>query len=245
MKKQDAQKRIQKLMQEIRHHSDLYHKHDRPEISDEAYDSLWQELVSLEQAFPDLKDALSPTVRIGDKVLDGFEKSIHLFPQWSFDNIFDWKGLQDWEKKIKRFIEKDSVLEHEILDYIVELKIDGLKVILDYENGRFVRGSTRGDGTVGENITENLKTIHDIALVVPEKRNFSVVGEAWIEKTALVDINTQRALSDLPPYANPRNLAAGTLRQLDTSVVARRNLKTFVYDFDSNDISFQTHHDEL
>lgn len=237
--------RIHKLTREIRHHSRLYYKHDAPEISDEVYDSLYAELVSLEQAFPHLKDPLSPTVRVGDKILDGFEKATHIFPQWSFDNVFGWDDLQKWQEKILRFIEKEPSLKNEKLDYIVELKIDGLKVILDYENGRFVRGATRGDGKIGEDITENLKTIRDIPLVIGEKKSLSIIGEAWIEKDFLKKINKERRENDLNEYANPRNLAAGTLRQLDTKIVASRNLKVFVYDLNSSDISYSNHEGEL
>lgn len=240
-----AKKRIKKLMEEIRYHSRLYYIHDNSEISDEAYDSLYNELVSLEQAFPHLKDPLSPSLRVGDKILKTFEKAEHIFPQWSFDNIFDFDGLQKWQEKIQNLINKNNSLQKEKLNYIVELKIDGLKVILDYENGRLLRGATRGDGKIGENITENLKTIRDIPLVISEQKKISVIGEAWIEKSYLEKINKKRVEENLDPYANPRNLAAGTLRQLDTKIVAKRDLKVFVYDFNSSDIKFKTHLEEL
>ena len=241
----EAKKRIAQLIKEIEHHADLYYKKDTPSISDEAYDSLFQELVSLEQAFPHLQKKDSPTLRVGGKILEGFEKATHRFPQWSFDNIFNWEDLQKWEEKIQRFIEKEPDLKNEPLEYIVELKIDGLKVILDYEHGVFVRGATRGDGVIGEDITENLKMIRDIPLIVEDKRPFSVVGETWIEKSQLEKINKERKKNNLDPYANPRNLAAGTLRQLDTRIVGSRNLKTFVYDIDSKEIVFTTHREEL
>jgi len=244
MKSIDPHKRIQKLIKEITYHADLYHKQDAPIISDEAYDSLWQELVSLEQAFPHLQAPDSPTHRVGGKVLDGFEKSTHRFSQWSFDNIFDYDGLVKWEQKIKRLIAKENMMVDN-LEYVVELKIDGLKVILDYDNGIFTRGSTRGDGIIGENITENLKMIQSIPLVIPEKKSVSIIGETWIEKSELESINKQRIKDDLNPYANPRNLAAGTLRQLDTAIVRSRNLQTFVYDINSHTKEFNKHSDEL
>lgn len=237
--------RMKKLTKEIRHHGHLYYKHDAPEISDEVYDSLYNELVSLEQAFPDLRDPLSPTVRVGGKILDSFEKAAHIFPQWSFDNIFNWNNLKEWEDKIKRFIQKEPSLKNEKLNYIIELKIDGLKVILDYENGRFIRGATRGDGKIGEDITENLKTIRDIPLVIDEKKPLSIIGEAWIEKSFLTKINKKRKKEGLNEYANPRNLAAGTLRQLDTKIVASRDLRVFAYDLNSNELNFKKHSDEL
>ncbi len=245
MKRDLAHKRINSLVSELRHHARLYYLHDNPEISDEAYDSLYQELVSLEQAFPDLRDPLSPTVRVGGKILDGFEKVEHQYPQWSFDNIFDWKDLQKWEEKIKRFIASYPELAKEKLDYVLELKIDGLKVILDYKEGKFVRGATRGDGKTGEDITENLKTIKDIPLFVGTQETFSVIAEAWIEKSSFDEINEKRIKEELEPYANPRNLAAGTLRQLDTSIVAERKLKIFAYDLNSEELDFETHQDEL
>jgi len=247
MSEGEAKKRIAILVKEIKHHADLYYKKDHPEISDEAYDSLYKELVSLEQAFPHLRKSDSPTARVGGKILEGFEKATHRFPQWSFDNVFDWNDLQKWEEKIYRLINKEPSLSKNDLEYIVELKIDGLKVILDYDNGVLTRGSTRGDGVVGENITENLKMISDIPLSIYNKNSVSVIGEAWIEKQQLEKINKEREKNNLNTYANPRNLAAGTLRQLDTRVVKGRNLKTFIYDLDSTseNISFNYHHEEL
>lgn len=245
MNENDAKKRIIILNEQLRYHANLYYTHDTPQISDENYDSLYQELVSLEQAFPHLRLNDSITKKVGSVILDGFEKAQHIFPQWSFDNIFSFNDLQKWEQKIKRLIEKKVPEYKEDIQYVVELKIDGLKVILDYENGKFVRGATRGDGMVGENITENLKQVSDIPKVISEKKKISVIGEAWIEKQQLEKINKERKKKDLSPYANPRNLAAGTLRQLDTSIIAKRNLKTFVYDIHSNDITQQYHDQEL
>lgn len=239
------EQRIRVLVHELNRHAELYYKKDTPEISDEAYDSLYQELVDLEEKFPEYILEISPTQKVGDKILDGFEKAQHLYRQWSFDNIFDWKGLVKWEEKIKRFIDKEPSLKNETLDYVVELKIDGLKVILDYEQGEFIRGTTRGDGTIGENITENLKMIKGIPQKITSTKNISVIGEVWIEKQELVRINKKRTEKNLPEYANPRNLAAGTLRQLDTSIVRRRNLKIFTYDFDTDQMVFGTHTDEL
>lgn len=246
MNEGEAKKKIDNLTKELHHHADLYYRKDNPEITDEAYDSLYQELVSLEQAFPQFKDPLSPTVRVGGKILDGFTKAIHVFPQWSFDNVFDFDGLEKWDTRFKRALNKhDYVYTDNDVSYVVELKIDGLKVILDYENGRLVRAATRGDGKIGEDITENIKTIRGIPLIVEEKRSFSVVGEVWITKDSLDAINKERVEEGLDPYANPRNLAAGTLRQLDTSIVASRDLQIFAYDFDSLDIILDSHFEEL
>ena len=246
MKEEDAKKRINVLAAELEHHAELYYKHDAPEISDEAYDSLYTELVSLEQAFPHLKTKKTITQQVGGTILEGFTKVSHNFPQWSFDNIFSYTELQKWEEKVHKLILKE-IPDYDITttEYVVELKIDGLKVILDYDNGVFVRGATRGNGSVGEDITENLKMVTDIPKTIDEKRKLSCVGEAWIEKSEFEKINTNRAQGDLAPYANPRNLAAGTLRQLDTSIVKKRNLKVFAYDFHSDDVALETHDQEL
>lgn len=245
MNEEYAKKRIKILVAELKRHAELYYKKDSPEISDEAYDSLYQELVSLEQAFPHLRIGDSPTIQIGGKILEGFEKSTHRYKQWSFDNIFGWEELKKWEKKIHKLIQKESIALSDPLEYIVELKIDGLKIILDYDNGILTRGSTRGDGVVGENITENLKMVMDIPHTLNEKKSLSVVGEAWIEKEQLEKINIKRTKKGLNEYANPRNLAAGTLRQLNTEIVRKRNLKVFAYDFNSDEVKFETHDKEL
>lgn len=245
MTEREVQKRIKQLVEELEHHAELYYRDDAPIISDEQYDALYAELVSLEQAFPHLQKDTSPTQKIGGSLLEGFEKTKHRFPQWSFDNVFDWEGLKKWEEKVLRLMGKEPSLAGEEIVYIVELKIDGLKVILDYEKGKLITAATRGDGIVGENITDNAKMISSIPRTIKERKYLSVIGEAWIEKTKLEKINLARVEKDLPPYANPRNLAAGTLRQLDTRVVQKRGLKTFVYDLDSHEKNFRTHEEEL
>lgn len=247
MDKKQAEKRIKILQKEIEKHNFLYHTKDTPEISDEAYDALSRELLSLEKDFPEFKKE-SPTKKVGGKILDGFQKVKHIVPQWSYDNIFGHDELTLWEEKIKRFIEKEG-LQNEKLDYIVELKIDGLKVVLTYKNAEFVLGATRGDGEIGEDITENLKMVKNIPNKVSSKDNFVAIGEAWIKKSDLLKINKERQKENLPLYANPRNLAAGTLRQLDTNAVAKRDLQTFVYDIEFPEKIFddklKTHEEEL
>ncbi len=248
MTEKEAKKRAKILSAEIKKHAELYHTKDSPEISDEAYDALVVELLVLENKFPELKKS-SPTQMVGGKILEGFQKVSHVVPQWSYDNIFNHEELVAWEEKIKRFIEKAGGLKDEKLDYIVELKIDGLKVVLTYDQGKFILGATRGDGALGEDITENLKMVKNIPLQISDKRNFVTTGEAWIKKSDLEIINLEREKDELPKYANPRNLAAGTLRQLDTGMVARRNLQTFVYDIEfpdlANDRKIKTHAEEL
>ena len=249
MTEKEAEKRIKMLIQEIGKHSNLYHTQDAPEISDEAYDALVRELLALESEFPNLKQKNSPTARVGGKILEGFQKVKHTVAQWSYDNIFDFNELVAWEEKVKRFIEKSGGLKDDELDYVVELKIDGLKVVLTYDEGVFVLGATRGDGTIGEDITENLRVVKNIPQKVTEVRNFVAIGEAWIKKSDLKNINKERAQKNLPLYANPRNLAAGTLRQLDTSMVAGRNLQTYIYDIEfpnlATDRKIRTHAEEL
>lgn len=245
----EALKRAKTLRQEIEKHSHLYHTLDTPEISDTAYDALVQELLAIEESFPNLKTTDSITAKVGGKILPGFSKVKHIVPQWSYDNIFDFAELRSWEEKVKRFIEKEGGLKDEVLDYIVELKIDGLKVVLTYDAGEFILGATRGDGVVGEDITENLKVVKNIPGKVSDKRNFVAIGEAWIKKSDLAKINKEREREELPLYANPRNLAAGTLRQLDTSAVAKRNLQTYVYDIEfpniASDRKIKTHKEEM
>jgi DNA ligase (NAD+) len=244
----EAIKRIKALIKEIEKHSFLYHTKDAPEISDESYDALVRELIELETKFPSLKLENSPTAKVGGKILAGFEKVTHIVPQWSYDNVFSFEELRAWENKIKKLIEKSPELKNETLDYVVELKIDGLKVVLTYRNGDLVVGATRGDGKIGENITENLKVVRNIPAKVKEKKEFVAIGEAWMKKSDLAKINIEREKNNLPKYANTRNLAAGTLRQLDTSMVANRNLQTFIYDIDfpnNEDIVIKTHVKEL
>lgn len=240
-----ARTRMAQLEREIKRHSQLYHTLDAPEISDEAYDALVRELIELEAKFPQFKSTTSPTEKVGDVVLSHFEKVRHQIPQWSYDNIFSYEELQAWEEKIKRMIEKVPGLSKEKLDYCVELKIDGLKIVLTYQNGIFVQGATRGDGEVGENITENLKTVTSIPHMVPVDGTFIAIGEAWISRSDLERINSERIAAGEPPYANARNLAAGSLRQLDTSVTRSRNLQTFVYDIGLIQKPLIEHDDEM
>ncbi len=224
--------RYDKLVQSITRHNYLYNVKDSPEISDEAYDALMRELLEIEEKFPELKTDISPSQRVGGQVLSGFKKVKHEISQWSFDDCFDFAELKKWEEKVKRMIEKVPQLKGEKLEYCAELKIDGLKIILTYEKGKFVRGATRGDGKVGEDVTENLKTIRSVPLELSKPLDIVVVGECWLPKKELERINKDRKQNNEPLFANTRNAAAGTIRQLDTKIVASRNLSTFIYDID-------------
>jgi DNA ligase (NAD+) len=236
MKRSDAKQRIEKLVNEIETHRIAYHVHDKPTISDEAYDSLITELVKLETKFPEFLDSHSPTQRVGGEILDEFQKFNHKIPQWSYDNVFSFDELSKWEERNLNYLKK----ERNILDlptYFAELKIDGVKIVLYYENGKLQNAVTRGDGEVGEDVTENIKTIKTIPYNISEKKSIAIIGELWIGKKEFDKINSEREKNNQELYKNPRNLAAGTIRQLDPKVVAERKLNYFAYDIESTDNS--------
>lgn len=240
--KKEILERILDLRKLLEHHQYLYHVLDNPEIEDSVYDSLFHELLKLEEENPEYKDENSPTKRVGGKILDHFEKVKHEVRQWSFDNVFDFGELKDWEERNINFLQKISINKN--FSYVAELKIDGLKVVLTYKGGELVRAATRGDGEIGEDITENIRTIKSIPLKLKDKVNIVVMGEAWLEKKELEKINKIQEENGLQKYANTRNLAAGTLRQLDTKIVAKRNLKVFAYDIEveNQNIIFTSSH---
>jgi DNA ligase (NAD+) len=237
MTKSEAKKRVSELRTELEKHRVLYHVHDTPEISDEVYDSLMRELEGLEKSFPELDFPYSPTHRVGGEPLSKFKKVNHSVRQWSFDNVFTFDELSAWEERNINLLKKEGIDARPT--YVAELKIDGLKVVMTYEDGVLVRAATRGNGEVGEDITENIKTVRSIPLMLPEKRTLTVIGEAWMKKKDLKRINEEREKLELPVYANTRNLAAGTLRQLDPKVVAQRNIQIFAYDIEGGEYSSQ------
>ena len=224
--------KYENLKKVIEYHNHLYHTLDKHEISDEAYDSLMEELISIENKFPQLKSSTSPSQRVGSIPLKVFKKAKHQKRQWSFDDAFNFEQIKKWEEKILRMIDKDPVIKKEKIEYCVELKIDGLKAILTYKNGDFILGATRGDGLVGEDATQNLKTIKDLPLVLSEKIELISVGEIWLPKNELKRINNERRKQDESEFANTRNAGAGSIRQLDSKVTASRNLKSFIYSLD-------------
>ncbi len=236
-----ARERIEELRALLEHHRVLYHVHDAPTIADEVYDSLMRELSVLEEQYPQFDSPLSPTKRVGGHVLDKFEKVTHTIKQWSFDNVFNFEELTAWEERNLTLLKKSDITD--VPSYVVEMKIDGLKVVMTYVDGELVRAATRGDGEVGEDITENIKTVKAIPLVLPEKVSVTVIGEAWMKKKDLVRINKEREKDGLPLYANTRNLSAGTLRQLDPKIVATRNIQIYSYDIEGGD--FATQEEEL
>jgi DNA ligase (NAD+) len=226
----EAKKRLQKLRETIEYHRYQYHVLDNPEISDVAYDSLEKELIEIEKQFPDLITADSPSHRVSGKVLDKFEKVEHKIPQWSFNNAFDEKDLIDFDNRVRKMFNKNTSENISNIEYVCELKIDGLKIVFEYENGILIRAATRGDGKIGEDVTLNIKTISSVPLKLKENIDIIVEGEVYLSLKEFERINKELKQKGEETYANPRNLAAGTLRQLDSRVAAERKLSVFVYD---------------
>ena len=213
--------RMKELVELLNRYATEYYTSDNPSVSDSEYDRLYRELVELEKDHPDQVLPESPTHRVGGKILDGFEKYSHQYPLYSLQDAFSREELDAFDARVRK--ELDDVT------YICELKIDGLSISLTYEQGSFVAGATRGDGSIGENITENLKRVKDIPLSLSEKIDITVRGECYMPRASFNQVNLARQENGEPEFANPRNAAAGTLRQLDTAVVAKRNLATFLY----------------
>lgn len=223
MTKQDAEKRIKELRGIIEYNSKLYYECDAPEISDYEYDALFRELGELESAFPELDSPTSPTKRVGGKALDKFEKFTHNVKMGSLTDVFSYEELDDFVKRVNEILGDGT-------EYSVEPKIDGLSVSLIYENGVFVRGATRGDGITGEDVTENLRTVKDIPLKLSEPIPYlNVRGEVYMSRKVFAEINEVREAEGLALMANPRNAAAGSLRQLDPKIAASRRLSIFVF----------------
>ena len=225
----EIKKEIERLRKEIEYYNYRYYVLDSPVIPDSEYDKLFRRLVELEEKYPEFFDPNSPSQRVGAPPLEKFEKVTHSVPMLSLANAFGENELLEFDERVKRFLNLPSNIE---IEYTVEPKIDGLAIELVYENGKFVRGSTRGDGYVGEDVTLNLKTIKSIPLFLPENHGFSLLevrGEVYLDKEQFLKINEEREKLGLPTFANPRNCAAGSVRQLDSKETAKRNLKCFVY----------------
>lgn len=233
--------RLNELTKLLKYHSHKYYVEDSPEISDFEYDMLLRELCALEEKYPDFKDPLSPTVRVGGAVLSGFEKVIHEVPMQSLTDAFSRQEILDFDERVC------SALESKETEYAVEYKIDGLSVSLEYENGKFVRGSTRGDGTEGEDVTENLKTVKSIPLSLKDDVPYlEVRGEVFIGKEDFEKMNGIREQNGEALFANPRNAAAGSLRQLDSSIAASRKLDIFVFNIQKIEgVEIKTHTEGL
>ena len=212
---------MKELVELLNRYAYEYYTKDAPSVSDSEYDQLYRELVELETAHPDEISPESPTHRVGGVVLKGFTKYQHQYPLYSLQDAFSREELEAFDQRVRK--------EFPSISYVCELKIDGLSISLTYENGVLVTGATRGDGSVGEDITENLKRVKDIPLVLPEQVNITVRGECYMPRASFDRVNQIRQENGEPEFANPRNAAAGTLRQLDTKIVAKRNLATFLY----------------
>ena len=212
---------MKELVELLNRYADEYYTKDAPSVSDSEYDQLYRELVELETAHPEDVLPESPTHRVGGVVLKGFTKYQHQYPLYSLQDAFSREELEAFDQRVRK--------EFPSVHYVCELKIDGLSISLTYENGILVTGATRGDGSIGEDITENLKRVKDIPLVLPESISITVRGECYMPRASFDRVNQIRQENGEPEFANPRNAAAGTLRQLNTKIVAKRNLATFLY----------------
>ena len=217
------QEEILKLVSLLNKYSYEYYVEDNPQISDTEYDTLYKQLEKLEEKYPELILENSPTQRVGDRVLDEFDKITHKIPMLSLSNTFSTEDLRDFDARVSKLVPGENV------EYICELKIDGLAIAINYDNGKLVSAATRGDGTVGEDVTENIKTIFSIPKVLKDKRSFEVRGEVYLPKKSFNILNKEREENNEVLFANPRNAAAGSLRQLDSKITAKRRLSAFIY----------------
>ena len=224
-----VQEEISKLVSLLNKYSYDYYVEDNPQISDTEYDTLYKQLEKLEENHPEYILENSPTQRVGDRVLDEFEKITHKVPMLSLSNTFSTEDLRDFDARISKLVPDHSV------EYICELKIDGLAISIKYENGRLVSAATRGDGSVGEDVTENIKTIFSIPKVLKDNRTFEVRGEVYLPRKSFELLNSERESNNEVLFANPRNAAAGSLRQLDSKITAKRRLSAFIYSIVGDD----------
>ena len=235
----NVENRINKLIEEINYHSEKYYNQDNPEISDYEYDSLIKELTQLEEENPQHKRVDSPTSRVGGKPLDKFEQITHKIPMLSLSNAYSGEDLRDFDRRVRDMINEE-------VEYVVEFKIDGLSVGITYNNGVFKNGATRGNGVVGEDISQNLMTVKSVPLNIEENDEVVVRGEVYISKDNFKKINEQQENQGLQLFANPRNLAAGSLRQLDPKLTAKRPLDIFVFNLEHIDEKeFENHSESL
>ncbi len=230
--------RIDELIKIINKASEEYYTNDNPTITDQEYDDYYHELEKLEQQYPELIREDSPTKRVGGKIIDEFKKVSHEIPMMSLGDIFSEDEIFEFDQRIKKTIPNPT--------YVCELKIDGLSVSLLYENGKLIRGATRGNGIIGEDITHNVETIKSIPLIINDKRKIEVRGEIYMPKKSFNKLNQERQEKGESLFANPRNAAAGSVRQLDSKIAAKRNLSTFIYHLpSSDDFNIKYHHESL
>lgn len=240
MDKQKIKQEMETLIERINHYAHAYYVQDNPIVPDGEYDRLFQALLQLEEQYPDLVYSHSPTKRVGAEPLEGFQKVEHDIPMLSLGNAFNEGDLRDFHRRVVTGLHTEEVV------YVCELKIDGLAVSLTYENGQFVQGATRGDGQIGENITSNLRTVRSVPLTISEKETIEVRGEAYMPHASFVALNERREERGEMLFANPRNAAAGSLRQLDPKIAASRNLDLFLFGYGKWDVkNFDTHSGRL
>lgn len=240
MDKQKAKQRIIELRETVEYHAKKYYDDDEPEISDFEYDMLMLELRNLEKEFPDLITKDSLTQKVGGNVKEGFKEVTHEVPLQSLLDVFDFEELKQFDERVKKQLKQNNV------NYVVETKIDGLSVALEYVQGEFVRGATRGNGLIGEDITENLKTIKNIPKKLKEKVNLIVRGEVFIGEAEFEKLNEQREILGETLFANPRNAAAGSLRQLDSKITAQRPLDIYIFNIQKlENNTFNSHYEQL
>ncbi|MDD5383097.1 MAG: NAD-dependent DNA ligase LigA, partial [Candidatus Margulisbacteria bacterium] len=238
MDKAQAKKKIEQLRAEIHHHDYLYYVLDKPQLADAEYDKLFRELQDLEKQFPELVTPDSPTRRVGGEPLKAFKTVTHKKPLLSLDNAMNEDELLEFDRRVREGLDKDRI------NYICELKMDGLAISLVYKKGKLLVGSTRGDGVHGEDITQNLKTIKSIPLVLREAVDIEVRGEVYLPYDDFIKLNEERVEAGEAKFANPRNAAAGSLRQLDPKITAGRPLDIFIY-FVEIDHDLTTHLERL
>ena len=240
----DLKVHVRKLREQIDDLRYRYHVLNDPEVTDAMYDGLMDELRKIEREHPELVTSDSPTQRVAGKPLEKFEKVVHQVTQWSFDDAFNEEDLKVWEERNFNYFEKETGVRPADLEYVCELKIDGLHMVLTYEKGELVNAATRGDGKVGENVTQNIRTILTVPLKLKENVDLIAEGEVWLDRKMLEKINIEREKNGEALFANPRNAAAGTIRQLDSAVVAARKLSLTTYDISAGNIP-ATQSDEL
>lgn len=230
----ELKQRVEKLRAQIDDLRYRYHVQNDPEVTDAMYDGLMDELRKIENEYPEIITPDSPTQRVAGKPAEKFEKVEHTVTQWSFNDAFDEKDIEDWQVRILKILEKETGSRPKDLNFVCELKIDGLHMVLTYINGKLDTAATRGDGKVGENVTQNIRTIQSVPLVLKEPIDIITEGEVWLGRDMLVKINKEREKQDEALFANPRNAAAGTIRQLDPQIVADRKLLLTAYDISSD-----------
>ena len=243
MNKKEAKERIEYLRKTVEYHAKRYYDDDAPEISDFEYDMLMVELRNLEKEFPEFNSADSLTQKVGGHVKEGFEKVEHEVRLQSLQDVFSLEDVEDFDKRMQEKAEENGIKE---VNYVVETKIDGLSAALEYKNGKFVRGATRGNGLVGEDVTNNLKTVKTIPMELKENIDITVRGEVFISKEDFEKMNQEREENEEELFANARNAAAGSLRQLDSKITAKRPLDIYIFNVQKIDgIEFNSHFEEL